>query len=485
MEFGSVTGEKVMRFSTRVLLVLLGAAVVTHGLLFVLLYRSARESLFQELRVQVANIAATGALTIDAEAHEKIQGVDSPEYEQLVMSLREIRDANRREDMRVKYLYTARPNPAHPSGFEFVGDAEESAEDRSLPGDPFPDLAEALRLDEARADERFSTDKWGTWLSASAPIRDASGKPVAVLGVDVSAASIRGTLSTLWWQGAGALSVSFLLAMLIAWIIYRWVNGPILAIEQAVERVGQGDYTEPIHLPRGDEFERVARALESAAKALRERETLKENLARVVGDQVAGRFAQRLNSVSDSELVDPLTAAVGSTGPEVALLFAGFHDASAQLAKEAGADSLPLIEELCAAVIEGVVEFGGEVVAFHREGVLAVFSQEAMPDGASASVRAVRSAFKVRRQTEKLFWRWMAEGRLSDRPWLGVSVDVPAETPAVADGITGRITSINSLTRDLSIGVLTSAEIAEAVASEIDLRPAGDDHDGRFSVYGS
>ncbi len=458
-------------------MVLLGAAVVTHGLLFVLMYRSARESLFEELRVQVANIAATGALSINPEAHERIAGADSPEYEELVRTLRQIRDANRREDMRVKFVYTARPNPAFPSGFEFVGDAEESAEEVSLPGDEFPDLPERLRLDEARADQHFSEDQWGQWLSASAPIRDAAGNPVAVLGVDVSAASVRGVLTTLWWQGAGALSIAFLLAGGIAWAIYRWVHRPILAIEQAVERVGQGDYTEPADLPRGDEFERVARALESAARALRERETLKENLARVVGDQVAGRLALKPGPATED--------ASSSAGGGVALLFAGFHDAAAHLSREAGDESLALIEELCATVIEGVVEFGGEVAAFHREGLLAVFDAEGRSQ-ADAPLRAVRAAFKVRKETEKLFWRWMAEGRLEERPWLGVSVDIPQDAAVEREiGVVGRIASINSLTQKLSAGVLTSVEIAEAVASEIQLRSVGDDADGRFTVYGS
>lgn len=481
-----------MRFSTRVLLVLLGAALVTHGVLFVLVYRSARNSLFEELRVQVANIAATGALSIDGDAHERIEGVDSPEYQDLVMTLRQIRDANRREDMRVKYVYTAKPNPEFPSGFEFVGDAEESAEDVSLPGSEFPNLPEELRLDEARADRNFSTDQWGTWLSASAPIRDSEGNPVAVLGVDVSAASVRALLGTLWWQGAGALTIAFLLAGVIAWAIYRWVHRPIIAIEHAVERVGQGDYDEPADLPRGDEFERLARALEAAARALRERETLKDNLARVVGDQIASRLALKpsggANDRSEENKIVSLPGekpTVIESGAGVALLFAGFHDAAEHLSREAGEDSLALIEELCATVIEGVVEFGGEVAAFHREGVLAVFNK-AGDTNSDAPLRAVRAAFKVRKETEKLFWKWMAEGRLEERPWLGVSVDIPqSDHPEISGGIVGRITSINSLTRSLSAGVLTSAEIAEAVSQDITLRSIGDDAEGRFTVYGS
>lgn len=471
-----------MRFSTRVLLALIGAAVVTHGVLFALMYRTARDSLFREMRVQVANIASTGALSIDAAAHESIrgpEGAQTPAYEQLVRRARAIRDANRRSDIRVKYVYTARPNPAHPSGFEFVIDAEESAEERSLPGDPFPELTEPLRLDETRADERFSTDQWGTWLSASAPIRDASGNPVAVLGVDVSADVVRATLADLWWRGAGALGIAFAVAGGLAWLIYRWVRSPILEIERAVDRVGQGDYPIETHLANSEDFERVALALNTAARALRERETLKENLARIVGDQVAGRLALRSGNTGRSE------AAGGDKAP-VALLFAGFRDASERLTREAPDQAAKLIEELCAAVIEGVVEYGGEVVSFQRDGLLAVFEDEESRSGAGdAAVRAMRAAFKVRRQTEKLFWRWMAEDRLSERPWLGVSVDVPTTEGVEAGGVAGRVISIDGLTRELSIGVLASADIARAVASEMELRPAGRPGDTAVAVYGA
>lgn len=473
-----------MRFSTRVLLALIGAAVVTHGILFALMYRSARQSLFREMRIQVANIAATGALAINAESHEAVRGADdvgSPEYERLVKQVRAIRDANRRGDIRVKYVYTARPNPAHPSGFEFVIDAEEAAEERSLPGDPFPDLSEPLRLDEARADERFSTDQWGTWLSASAPIRKASGEPVAVLGVDVAADSVRATLAALWWRGAGALGIAFAAAGGLAWMIYRWVRSPILEIERAVDRVGRGDYPIETHLANSEDFERVALALNTAARALREREALKENLARIVGDQVAGRLALRGGDAA------PIGGPGGGGKPPVALLFAGFRDASDRMAREAPGRSGEMIEELCAAVIEGVVEYGGEVVSFQRDGLLAVFDDEdARANGGPAAVRAMRAAFKVRRQTEKLFWRWMAEARLSERPWLGVSVDVPGAGGAdEGGGVAGRVVLIDGLTRELSIGVLASAEIARAVAPEIELRPAGEPGAGRMAVFGA
>jgi HAMP domain-containing protein len=471
-----------MRFATRVFLALIGAAIVTHGILFALIYRSARESLFREMRVQVANIAATGALTIDAESHEKIRGpedVGTPEYQKLVRQARAVRDANRRTDIQVKFVYTARPNPAHPSGYEFVIDAEESAEEHSAPGEPFPDLPEPLVLELPRADENFSTDQWGVWLSASAPIRDAAGEAVAVFGVDVAADHVRSTLAALWWRAAGSLAISFAAAGVLAWLIFRWIRRPIIEIERAVERVGRGDYPIETLLAQSQDFGSVARALNLAARTLRERQTLKENLARIVGDRVAGQFAPR-----DSTSGDAATGAAPAV--PVALIFAGFRDASDHLAREAPGESSHLIEELCAAVIEGIVEFGGEVVSFHHEGLLAVFDQSDTNQGAgtSAAVRAMRAAFKVRRQTEKLFWRWMAEGKLSDRPWLGVSVDVPDDSTAAGASVTGRITTIDGLTRELSVGVLASPEIAKAVAGEIELWPAtGGPTEGRLAVF--
>ncbi|MCB1233887.1 MAG: HAMP domain-containing protein [Verrucomicrobiae bacterium] len=457
-----------MRFSTRVLIALLCAAVLTHGVLFALMYGSARRNLFEEMRSQVTNIAATGALTIDVAGHEKIRGrasADSPDYAALLTTLRAIRDANRRDDMRVKYVYTARPNPANPSGFEFVGDAEESAEDRSLPGDPFPDLPEALRLDEARADEAFAEDQWGTWLSASAPIRDASGRAVAVLGVDVAADRVRDTLNALLWRGTLALGVSFVLACGIAWWIYRWVNQSLEKVERAMDRVKRGDYATMAEFRRGDEFERVAQALNAASRALREREVLRENLARVVGDKVAGRLAQPGGGAEKP----------GEGGAPV-FLFAGFGDATSQLARECEGDAALLIEDLCAAVIDGVVEFGGEVAAFHPDGLLAVFSRG--ENGTEAAPkRALHAAYRVRQRAEKLFWKWVAEGRISDRPWLGVSVDAPDPAAGGGSAITDRIAAINARTRDLSIGVLASAAIARAVTPEIELRPVDDTPD--------
>ena len=96
------------------------------------------------------------------------------------------------------------------------GRIEGEREERTVPGELYdgvtPALTRAFR-GETVFDDSVVTDRWGTWVSAFAPLRNSSGSVEGVLGVDFDAtqwvaqrASAR--LAWLWLLGGGVLLLS-------------------------------------------------------------------------------------------------------------------------------------------------------------------------------------------------------------------------------------------------------------------------------------
>src|SRR5207244_6946467 len=128
--------------------------------------------------------------------------------------LRRFRDANRRKGTYVRYIYTLAQSPNDPRSLYFVLDAEENPENFSHTGDVYRYSGATIHLGEAYADSDFSVDKWGTWLSAYAPIRDNRHQVVAMLGIDISAESVRLALMPLQIAAAFSIGGALLLAMI-------------------------------------------------------------------------------------------------------------------------------------------------------------------------------------------------------------------------------------------------------------------------------
>ena len=201
------------------------------------------------------SIAATTAAMLDADAHTSVRtraDQDTPTYKELEAALRRARDANRRRDLYVKYIYSMRPYPQDPKIVEFVLDAEEEGVNKSNVGDVYktehPNYL--VRFNDFQADEEFVRDQWGLWLTANAPIRTAQNETVGAVGVDVSATEAWQRLRGLLWNGLLALSVSLIVAYFLASFASQRVARPLMTIRNAVDRITSGDYSKPFSCTR-------------------------------------------------------------------------------------------------------------------------------------------------------------------------------------------------------------------------------------------
>lgn len=209
------------------------ALVVTCTVLIVtvhiVLVCQAHKLLLAEMRGKARNLAATVAMQLDAAALERIHGpedMETPEFQRVLDYFREVR----RIYKEIRFIYCLRPSEGHGENrWEFVVDAQpydvdlnqdgqiQAEEEGVKPGHPYEHplsriLGQALSKPVATQD--FYTDRWGTFLSGYAPVRQRqTGQTVGVLGVDIKRSTIRAKYRTV--HVAAGLSLGVILALMI------------------------------------------------------------------------------------------------------------------------------------------------------------------------------------------------------------------------------------------------------------------------------
>ncbi len=158
-----------------------------------------------ELKDKLRTTAAVAAMQFDPKVIGSISGKSSmqtPAFRDVVERLKRTRQTI----PNIRFAYIMRKT-ADANTLEFVADADSLAtekeldvnhnglvepdEEGSYPGDPY-DISEIPAMqgpafEGAAVDDNFTHDQWGILITGYAPIRDASGKPVAVLGMDMVA----------------------------------------------------------------------------------------------------------------------------------------------------------------------------------------------------------------------------------------------------------------------------------------------------------
>ncbi len=171
-------------FRGRSIAVLAGLAVLAAGITYGVYYNNYRLHV-RQLQERALAIVQNSVQEIDPALVEQIhtsEDTNKPAYAQLLKTITTILNRN----AGAKYVYIMRPRfDISPDSWEFVVDAD--TVDTQEPGNLYSDKGSlpqsAASLEKAIYFEPF-TDEWGTWISAYAPIRDVSGKAIAVLGAD-------------------------------------------------------------------------------------------------------------------------------------------------------------------------------------------------------------------------------------------------------------------------------------------------------------
>ncbi len=321
-----------MTFRRKVTTVLILSTVGLFILVAALTYpRLAREQ-FNVVRQIARGIAVTGALTIDGDLHETIPADPSalglPAYEKLQGQLRKILGSN----PGVRYVWTMVKGDK-PGETIFIGDVGDA---RANPGFRYdasgiPKLLKGF--EEPTADRSPVRDPWGVSMSGYTPIRNHSGKVVAVLGVDFYGRQLYRFLQGL----RNLFVVGFLAGILFSIVagswIGRWIASPIGQLAQGMRRVETGELASEVNLKTGDEFEEAANAFNRMTQGLRQaRRELQASFLKAVQSLALALEARdpytRGHSVSVTRYATQIARAMGKSEKEIETLenLAVMHD---------------------------------------------------------------------------------------------------------------------------------------------------------------
>ena len=452
-----------MKFRTKVAIGLVALALATNGLLMALMYYEARQSLVQQIQSTALSVADTTAALMDVDRYLQIRvraDEDSPAYRDIEAYLRRARDANRRQDVRVKYIYVIAQDPKNPSSAHYVVDAEEPGENKSNFGEAYKSIdASTLNFEAAQIPRGFVTDQWGTWLTALVPIRDRTGKSVGLVGADISAEDVQARLRRLLLNGVLATTLSVGLAIAVALVGSRRLTEPLTVIGDAVRAVGQGELNTQVEWRSNDEFSQLATAINEMVVGLRQRENLKLTLVRYVSREVA-----------DEILASGKMAELKSERRKITVLFAdvrGFTSLSENLSPE---QVVNLLNEYFDKMIDAIFRYKGTLNKFLGDGFMAMFGAPA--DDLYQEEHAICAALEMQKSVEGLREKFRQYGVKDFRIGIGINTGLAVvgnigcnqrmEYTAIGDTV-NTASRLETKTKELNVGTLVSEHTHVAV----------------------
>ncbi len=300
----------------------------------------ATESALQDLENDLRATAITAAAGIDGDEHQRLfeQGqIDDPTYLKINAFLRQVKKTN----PKASGIYTYVQNPTKPDEAQFVVSAalppgvilsareQELAnstltecnirpDSRPLLGDPFRPTEDgytaemAQGLSQAAIDPVPFLDNWGLWIAGAAPIYNSQGAAVGAVGVDMcykEVLAIQSRISNTLVPVFGIIVLG--LAISVSLIAHR-ITRPIIALTQAADQIGHGNYDTKVSTDQGkfrDEVDSLANVFSFMVDKVREREqNLKTQITelQIIVDE--GKRKQQVDEIVDSEFFRALQA---------------------------------------------------------------------------------------------------------------------------------------------------------------------------------
>jgi signal transduction histidine kinase len=211
-------------------------------------HRGEAESI--RMRRKIQGLPPTFAFIMESRGHESIHSdtpADDPAYLDLIARQKRLQEINRGV---VADIYTFRINPAGETylvvdaetDYDHNGRIDGDRESRTAIGEVFGTAGDAERRamagEPSFADEIY-TDRWGTWVSAYAPIWGPQGEVDAILGVDFPAEQWVARISAARWEGC-ALAGIVATVVLCFGVVSRVRQASMERLREAALRAEEG-----------------------------------------------------------------------------------------------------------------------------------------------------------------------------------------------------------------------------------------------------
>jgi methyl-accepting chemotaxis protein len=201
------------------------------------LARHEEAAVLDRLESEEKNLAAALALTIDPAELEPLlkSRARDPLFEKYLALSKRFTEATGAAD-----AYVLVGSGADGLLIAFDDSGEDWGDPYPTPAGTFHDALETALGGTATASGIYRDD-WGVFKSGVAPLRDPSGRVIAVAGIDHDVAFVEEMLAGIRRRVVGAVALAVLAWTAIALWMSRRIGRPIVASTRALERVAAGD----------------------------------------------------------------------------------------------------------------------------------------------------------------------------------------------------------------------------------------------------
>ncbi|MBU1998527.1 MAG: HD domain-containing phosphohydrolase [Candidatus Omnitrophota bacterium] len=224
----------------------------------------------ENLRARILALAKVSSSMIDGDKFVQIKPVlesqATPAYQEIKMVLGRIRDTEPLIDSVYTMVKSNKDNI-----LIFVVDSGDRQRIIAYAGERYdisllPEAKLAFR--QPTVEKEFSVDKWGTWLSGYSPIYTSSGQVVGIVGVDVSASSIKQLEVALARRFFVVLILGILISLLVAWMVAKGITSPLRVLMSAVKEIEKGNFKYKVNIKSKDELRDLAVAFNNMTDSL-------------------------------------------------------------------------------------------------------------------------------------------------------------------------------------------------------------------------
>ncbi len=246
-------------FAARLSLVFLLCSSIVLAVLFTFFYLRATQLREDGFKKYMGNLIEVSASLIAGEEVRAIPLTDGCERlsstQNLIRKLQTIRAVNK--DIFDIYLMV---RDASPDSLRFVTNADRErtpvgcGERYTIATDPGIERG----FHETYVSLKVYTDQWGSWISAYAPVKTASGEVVALLGMDIAQRTVAHLQSVFLNRFFMAMGVCILFSLGLGLLSSIWLTAPIRRVVKGMETVAGGDLDHKLERFSQTEFDRMA-----------------------------------------------------------------------------------------------------------------------------------------------------------------------------------------------------------------------------------
>jgi methyl-accepting chemotaxis protein len=242
-------GFKVLKMVVAISLISMVMLVVANVIIF--------DSMFSKLQADAFNVVEESVSSIDGDKLEKVineKSMDSKEYREIQESMIIFKN-----DQDIKYFYTMAKGE---DGIAYII-VDASLTDASPLGEEYDledEMIEAFNGKTAFTKEP-SSDEYGTFISAYAPIENSSGDVIAIAGVDKDVASFVSIKSNLLLSVVITAIILIVLSVIMSVIFSNRTFANVKLITNALKKMSNGDLTEPLKVNSKDEIQEIAESI--------------------------------------------------------------------------------------------------------------------------------------------------------------------------------------------------------------------------------